>query len=97
MDDTQGNGSTVNEETPSSETERKLPASAHVMCGWPLFLVAVGGALGGGLGGAAYGINVSIYKSGLPVAAKIVLNLAVGLGAAGIWFGIALAVQLGRA
>ncbi len=44
----------------------KLPASAHVLCGWPLLLVLIGGAIGGGLGGAAYAINIGIYKSSLP-------------------------------
>ena len=66
------------------KTRNKLPASAHVMCGWPLLLVAIGGAIGGGLGGAAYGINIAIYKSKLPVAAKILLNLVTGAAAIGV-------------
>lgn len=71
----------------------KLPAIAHAACGWPLVLVAIGGAIGGGLGGAAYGINIAIYKSRLPLAAKIVLNLVTGLAAFGIWLAIAVAVS----
>ena len=77
-------------------SQEKLPASAHLMCGWPLLLVAFGGAIGGGLGGAAYGINVGIFKSKLPVAAKVLLNLLTGLVALGIWAAIALAIQSSR-
>ena len=58
---------------------------AHVMCGWPLALVAVGGAIGGGLGGGAYAVNVAIYKSQLPVPAKIALNILSGLSAFVLW------------
>lgn len=78
------------------KSQTKLPASAHVMCGWPLLLVAIGGAIGGGLGGAAYGINVAIYKSKLPVAGKILLNLLAGAAAIGIWAAIAVPIQSAR-
>lgn len=81
---------------PAPETKQKLPVSAHVLCGWPLLLIAIGGAIGGGLGGAAYGINISIYKSKLPGIAKAILNLIVGLAAIGIWIAIAAAIQAGR-
>ena len=68
----------------------------HLLCGWPLVLVLVGGAIGGGLGGAAYAVNVAIYKSKLPVIAKVALNLVVGVAAIGIWLAIALAIQSSR-
>ena len=71
----------------------ELTPLAWVVCGWPLLLIIVGGAVGGGLGGAAFGLNVSIYRSSMPVAAKIVLNILTGLAAVGIWFVIALAVS----
>ena len=71
----------------------KLPASAHFLCGWPLLMVAIGGAIGGGLGGAAYAINLSIYKSKMHLVAKIVLNLLVGVAAFGIWLAIAIGIQ----
>ncbi len=76
--------------------ESKLPASAHLLCGWPLLLVAIGGAIGGGLGGLAYGINVKIYKSELPTAAKIVLNPVVGLTAIALWLVIVTLIQAAR-
>lgn len=63
----------------------KLSLIVHILCGWPLLLVAIGGAIGGGLGGAAYGINLAIYKSGLPVTAKIILNFLAGVSAIAIW------------
>lgn len=77
----------------NAEAKEKMPAVAHMLCGWPLLLVAIGGAIGGGLGGAAYGINVGIYKSNLPIPAKIVLNILVGSAAIGIWFYIAMALR----
>ena len=77
----------------SPEAKAKLTPIAHVMCGWPLLLVAIGGALGGGLGFAAYVINRAIYRSKLPVPAKVVLNILVGLSAIGIWMVIGVAIQ----
>ncbi|MHC4744633.1 MAG: hypothetical protein ACYS8Z_22190 [Planctomycetota bacterium] len=77
----------------AADEKPKLPASAHVMCGWPLLLVFIGGAIGGGLGGAAYAINLAVYKSKLPVAAKVVLNIVAGLAAIIIWFVAAMAIQ----
>jgi hypothetical protein len=67
-----------------------LPKTAYVMCGWPLVLVFIGGALGGALGGAAFWTNTKIYKSNLPIPAKIVLNLLAGIAAFLLW---AVAVQ----
>ena len=71
----------------------KLPPVAHALCGWPLALMFVGGAIGGALGGAAYGINVVIYKSRLPIVVKVVLNVLAGVAAMGVWFVIALALR----
>ena len=79
-----------------AEPEVKLTPLAHLLCGWPLFLVAIGGAVGGGLGGLAYGINVGIYKSKLPLAAKIILNPLVGLAAIAGWLAIVAAIQSAR-
>jgi hypothetical protein len=77
--------------------KEKLPVMAHVLCGWPLALVAIGGAIGGALGGLAYGINIAIYKTGMPTAFKIVLNLAVGAAAVVLWYIIAMALARGIA
>ena len=93
---TSANTSTTKTPSDSKTDAEKLPPWAYVLCGWPILLVAIGGAVGGGLGGAAFGINVSIYKSSMPVAAKIVLNLLTGLAAVGIWFAIAMAINSAR-
>lgn len=75
------------------QAKPKLPTEAHVMCAWPLLLVAIGGAIGGALGGAAYGVNLAIYKSKLPVIAKVSLNILTGVAAIGIWLVIAAVIQ----
>lgn len=83
----------MTDETAAQEQPAKLPTKAHLMCGWPLALVAIGGAIGGGLGGAAYAINIAIYKSQLPLPAKIALNLLSGLSAFVLWAVIAALIQ----
>jgi hypothetical protein len=72
----------------------KVPLSAHVLCGWPLLLVALGGLIGGALGGAAYAVNMGVYQSELPVPAKVILNLFVGFLAFGIWLALGIALTL---
>lgn len=84
--------STHPENAEQASAEAKLPTIAYVLCGWPLLLVAIGGAIGGGLGGAAFAVNLGIYKSSMPLALKVVLNIVTGLAAVAIWFGIALAI-----
>jgi hypothetical protein len=84
----------VNERiTDTSAAKAKLPIIVHVLCGWRLLLVVIGGAVGGGLGGIAYATSLAIYKAQLPVALKVVLNLLVGLADIGIWFAVALAIS----
>jgi hypothetical protein len=48
------------------------------------------------LGGAAYGVNVAIYKSSLPLPVKVILNLLTGFAAFAIWLVIAMAIQAAR-
>ena len=79
--------------TDANNSPEKLPTSAYLMCGWPMFLVAIGGVIGGGLGGAAFGINLTIYKSRLPLGAKIILNLLAGIAAIVLWIVINAAIQ----
>ncbi len=78
---------------PEKAESTRLPISAHLLCGWPLVLVAFGGAIGGGLGGAAYGVNLMIYKSHLPLAVKVALNLVTGSAAFVLWALIASAIH----
>lgn len=67
-----------------------LPFWVYLLCGWPILLVVIGGLLGGALGGGAYGLNMMIWKSTLPLAARVPLILVVGAGAVGVWFIIAI-------
>ncbi|WP_312842948.1 hypothetical protein [Stutzerimonas nitrititolerans] len=69
----------------TEKIEKKLTAKAHILCGWPLILVAIGGAIGGGLGAAAYALNVAIYRSSMSRKAKITQNILSGLGAFVAW------------
>ena len=71
----------------------KLGAGAQLMCAWPILLVAIGGAVGGLLGSAAYGLNLWIYRSNLPLPAKIALNITSGLSAAGVWLAVAMSIH----
>ena len=77
----------VQQEVRSAQPQ-KLPMIAHILCGWPLILVFIGGAIGGALGGVAYVVNISLYKSNLPGVLKFILNLLVGVLAIGIWLTI---------
>ncbi|HPB68771.1 MAG TPA: hypothetical protein PLT76_03755 [Candidatus Omnitrophota bacterium] len=75
----------MNQETGTEPKKEKLPLKVHVMCGWPLILVLIGGLIGGGLGAGAYVINRIIYKSKLPVFLKVIFNICVGLSAFVLW------------
>ena len=66
--------------------KNKLSVGTHIMAGWPLFLVIIGGLLGAGLGGAAYGLNIAIHKYNIPYGVKIALNIIIGLAAVMLWF-----------
>lgn len=78
---------------PTAPDKQKLSAKAHLMCGWPLILVLIGGLIGGGLGGAAYMINIKIYKSSLRTTGKIALNILTGLIATITWIVLVLAIK----
>jgi hypothetical protein len=65
--------------------KQKLPILAHVLCGWPILLLFIGGAIGGALGGLAYGINIAIYRARIPILFKYILIPLVGFSAFGIW------------
>ena len=77
---------------------KNVPALAHVLSGWPLLLVLIGGAIGGALGAVAYSANLAIYKSNLPSVVKIILNPIIGIAAFVLWFVISLSIRraLGR-
>lgn len=72
---------------------KNVPMMGHVLSGWPLLLVFVGGAIGGAFGGLAYALNLSIYKSSLPGPLKIILNPIIGIAAFVLWFVISLIIR----
>ena len=74
--------------------EIKVPAWGYIVCGWPLLMIVIGGAIGGALGGAAFGINLGIFKSELPIPLKIVFILLSGMGAFAIWLAIGIAITV---
>ena len=67
----------------------ETPKYVHVICGWPLVLVFMGGAIGGGLGGAAYGLNHYIYGKTKSVPITLVASLISGACAFVLWLVIA--------
>lgn len=79
-----------------SGEDTKVPIYIHALCGWPLFLVAIGGLVGGALGGLAYGLNLVLYRSSLPRPLVWALNPVIGLSAIVLWLiiGGALSVAL---
>lgn len=70
-------------------TDQHFPKYMHVICGWPLIMVAFGGAVGGGLGGLAYGINAAIFKKTQSVPITAIASLGVGGLAFILWLVIA--------
>ena len=71
-----------NKEMALIENEKpKLSTVAHLMAGWPLFLVIIGGAIGGALGVVAYVVNRKIYLSQLSNMQKVLANLLCGMSA----------------
>lgn len=67
----------------------KPPAWIHVLCGWPLVMIAFGGAIGGGLGGAAYGLSLTVYRKTRSIPLTVVASVAFGGGAFFTWLFVA--------
>jgi hypothetical protein len=78
---------------PSKPQSNAIPIWVYLICGWPLALVAIGGMIGGAMGGAAFGVNLAIWKSAMPLPVKIILIPIVGFTAIGLWLAIALGLN----
>lgn len=78
--------------TDDAGQKNKLPLKAHLICGWPIFLIFIGGAIGGVLGVAAYYFNLSLYRSELSLQAKIAQSLLAGAGAFVAWLVFAMVI-----
>tara|TARA_R110002051_G_C8731067_1_gene497867 strand:+ start:126 stop:611 length:486 start_codon:yes stop_codon:yes gene_type:complete len=79
-------GAPMADEKNLSDSERTLSPIQHIICGWPLMLVVIGGLIGGACGGAAYGINAKLLKSDLSPGLKYLLVVLVGVGAIAAYF-----------
>jgi len=71
----------------------KLPIQVHLVCGWPLLLIAFGGAIGGGLGGVAYGVGLVVYRKTRSLPTTFLASLGLGTAAALLWYVIARAIR----
>ena len=79
----------MNNNIESVESENDIPSYVHILCGYPLVMIFIGGAIGGALGGLAYGVNIMIYKSNLSLPIKIIVNLATGALVVVVWLVLA--------
>lgn len=70
-----------------------LGVKVHLMAGWPILLLLIGGAVGAVLGIVAYVINLKIYKSELSQLQKVLANLMCGMFAMMLWWSIASWIQ----
>lgn len=77
-----------------ADSERTLSPIQHIICGWPLILVVIGGLIGGACGGAAYGINATVLKSNLSPVLKYLLVALVGIGAIAAYFLVVLGLAI---
>lgn len=77
-----------------SAEKPKLTIFEHVICAWPLWLIAVGGAIGGLCGGAAWALNTRIMRSQRSAPLKYILILLSGVGAAALYFVLIVALAL---
>jgi hypothetical protein len=68
----------------------------YTWAGFPIILLAVGGALGGGLGAAAAFSNMNTFRSDRSTAAKFVLTGLTSFAAAGTWFILAMLIMSTR-
>lgn len=66
--------------------KHKYPTKVYLMCGWPLLLVLIGGAIGGALGALAFSMNLKIYNSALSNPVKVILNMMAGATAIAMSF-----------
>ena len=77
-----------------SKDNKKLKGFEHIICGWPLILVFIGGAIGGACGGLAYALNAKLYLSELSKTKKYLYITLVGLGAFVLYYAVVVILVL---
>ncbi|MCX6855872.1 MAG: hypothetical protein NTV80_13310 [Verrucomicrobia bacterium] len=83
----------MKEET-TQENTPALPPSAHVIAGWPLVMVAVGGAIGGLCGAGAYGLSMALLKKKGVTPLSVFLSFLLGLAGIGLYFVVIIALAI---
>ena len=77
----------------AEKEKTSLGVKVHLMAGWPILMLLIGGAVGAVLGIVAYVINLKIYKSELSQLQKVLANLMCGMFAMMLWWSIASWIQ----
>lgn len=91
----EGTGGTTGEQEakPAAAKPEKLPPLVHVVCGLPLALVVVGGAIGGALGGTAYALALMFYRKTRSLPQTLGVSVVLGAAAAVAWYLIVSAMR----
>ena len=79
----------INEHAPAN-AQQQIPVWAYVLCGWPFALVFLGGLIGGIFGGLAFAANMTVFRSNMPMAARIGISQGIGVAAVVLYFVVAL-------
>ncbi len=74
--------------------KRKLTAPEWVWIGWPLILIALGGAIGGACGGGAFALNHMIFQRTEQPVFRYLFTGLISVGAIVLFLVAATAVQL---
>lgn len=84
---------TMNEDTNKQE-EEKLPSYAHIIAGWPLIMIVIGGAIGGLCGGGAYGASIALLKKKGISFGTCLLSFVIGVVGIGFYFVVVVALAI---
>lgn len=73
---------------------KPIPSYAQVIAGWPLIMIAIGGALGGLCGGGAYGLSMALFKKRGVTPLNCFLSILIGIAGIGLYFGAVVALGI---
>ncbi|NJK92777.1 MAG: hypothetical protein HC904_13725 [Blastochloris sp.] len=76
------------------DTKTKLPLSAHLAAGWPLVLVAMGGAIGGACGGLAYALSAALFKKKGVNTQTYIYAILIGVAGIALYFGVIIGLAI---
>lgn len=78
----------------TKQEEKKLPSYAHIIAGWPLIMIFIGGALGGLCGGGAYGASIALLKKKGISFGTCLLSFLIGVAGIGLYFVVVVALAM---